>query len=357
MISVAIKRHELIFKKPAGTSRGILHTKPSWYIILKDTESDKMVGLGECSLIPGLSTDDLENYHSSLQNLSDQGPYTFEKLQTILKGESLISFPSIQFGLECALLNYQQNEVGILFPGAFTKGESSIAINGLIWMGNRQFMFDQIKDKIDQGWACIKIKIGAIEFQKELDLIRYIRKEYSAKDIVLRVDANGAFSYQEAPEYLKRLAEYDLHSIEQPIKQGQMAEMAELCLKTPLPIALDEELLGVVSLEKKQELLRTIRPQYIILKPGLIGGLIRSEEWMSLADSLGINYWITSALEGNVGLNAISQWTSTKSLDGYQGLGTGMLFTNNIPSPLQVHSGNLHYQPEINWSYDQILES
>jgi o-succinylbenzoate synthase len=354
MINIAIKYHELIFKRPAGTSRGILHAKPSSYIILKDTKSEEMVGLGECSLIPGLSTDDMIHFDTTLEDLSNNGPYTLEELQDMQNGEWLKPFPSIKFALESALIDYQHQEAGILFPGPFTKGDSAIPINGLIWMGDRGFMFDQIKEKIDQGWACIKIKIGAIDFQEELDLIRYIRKQFSAEDIVLRVDANGAFPYQNALEYLQKLSEFDLHSIEQPIQQGQVEEMSILCEKTPLAIALDEELLGIVSEKHKHELLKSIRPQYIILKPGLIGGLKSSEEWMALADSLGIQYWITSALEGNVGLNAIAQWTASKSLDGFQGLGTGMLFTNNIPSPLQVRSGYLHYHPEIDWEYDQI---
>jgi L-alanine-DL-glutamate epimerase-like enolase superfamily enzyme len=237
-----------------------------------------------------------------------------------------------------------------LFPSDFTKGKDSIPINGLIWMGDPVFMKQQIKDKLASGFSCIKLKIGAIDFDNELELIKSIRNEFDAKTIEIRVDANGAFKPNEALEKLKRLSDYNLHSIEQPIRQGQVGDMAQLCSETPLPIALDEELIGVFSVTEKQFLLQTIKPQYIILKPTLVGGFKGSQEWIALAESNQIGWWVTSALESNIGLNAIAQWTYTLESQLPQGLGTGGLFTNNIQSPLVVDSGQLVYDLKTKWN-------
>ena len=234
------------------------------------------------------------------------------------------------------------------------ESNKAIAINGLIWMGDREFMKDQIKEKIAQGFRCLKMKIGAIDFESEIELLATIRKEFSIKDIELRVDANGAFIASEALEKLKVLSNYDLHSIEQPIKQGQYHEMASLCEQTPLPIALDEELIGVIDVTKKEELLHIINPQYIILKPSLIGGFKGSSEWIDIANKSGIGWWVTSALESNIGLNAIAQWTATLKSSMPQGLGTGGLFTNNFESPLEVNNGGLYYKQNINWNFNLI---
>ncbi|PIA77875.1 o-succinylbenzoate synthase [Gaetbulibacter sp. 4G1] len=337
-------RYILNFKNPSGTSRGVLKTKETWFIVL---EHDEKRGVGECGLFRGLSIDDRPDYEEKLQWVCK---HINLGLDVLVK--QLIEFPSIQFGLEMAFKSLKSENEFELFPSDFTKSKASIPINGLIWMGSEEFMKQQIKDKISSGFNCIKMKIGAIDFQTEINLIRSIRKEFSSKDIELRVDANGAFSKNEALEKLKVLSEFDLHSIEQPIKQGQIEDMAKLCEVTPLPIALDEELIGVFTVTKKQELLQTINPQYIILKPSLIGGFKGSDDWISMAENQNIGWWITSALESNVGLNAIAQYAYSKQSDLPQGLGTGALFTNNFDSPLQVKNGTLQYNDSINWKFN-----
>jgi len=264
--------------------------------------------------------------------------------------DQLVAFPSIQFGLEMAFRSLNQKSPFELFPSEFTKGKDSIPINGLIWMGDSLFMKQQIKDKLEAGFTCIKLKIGALDFDKELALLKSIRHEFDAQTIEIRVDANGAFKSREALEKLKRLSDFNLHSIEQPIKQGQHQEMAQLCSDTPLPIALDEELLGVFSVTNKQVLLQTIKPQYIILKPTLIGGFKGSQEWIDVAETSSIGWWVTSALESNIGLNAIAQWTYTLKNNLPQGLGTGGLFTNNVQAPLVVNSGRLFYDLKTKWN-------
>jgi len=336
-------KYILQFKQASGTSRGILKTKETWFIIIDDNGKQ---GVGECGIFRGLSIDDRPYYEEKLRWACENIAIGLDALLTLL-----IEFPSIQFGLEMAFRSLESHNMFDLFPSDFTEGKSFIPINGLIWMGSEAFMKQQIKEKIEVGFSCIKLKIGAIDFQTELNLLKSIRKEYSASDIELRVDANGAFSMNDALEKLKCLSEYDLHSIEQPIKQGQPQEMARLCEDTPLPIALDEELIGVFSVTKKQKLLQTINPQYIILKPSLVGGFKGSDEWIKIAENLQIDWWITSALESNVGLNAIAQFTYTKHCNMFQGLGTGGLFTNNFPCPLQVKNGTLRYEIENKWKF------
>ena len=243
--------------------------------------------------------------------------------------------------MEQAFLSLEAKQEGVLFPSPFTEGQVPIPINGLIWMGDKDYMQQQIREKLSQGFHCIKMKIGAIDFETEYQLLKNIRQEYAPSDIELRVDANGAFSPLEALEKLKRLADLQIHSIEQPIRAGQYEQMARLCEASPLPIALDEELIGVACPERKKEILQWIRPAYIILKPSLIGGYRGSEEWIDLAEKQGIGWWVTSALEGNVGLSAIAQWTYTLKNPLPQGLGTGSLYTNNFPSSLEVKNGGL----------------
>ena len=344
MVVADYKKYILNFKNPSGTSRGILKTKETWFIILK--KDDKM-GIGETGLFRGLSYDDVENYEEKLN-------WTCKNIHLGLKSllNELIEFPSIQFGLEQAFLSLQSKNPFELYPSKFTESKDVITINGLIWMGDKAFMKKQIQEKIDSGFSCIKMKIGAIDFDSEIELLQSIRKEFTSNEIELRVDANGAFHPKEALEKLKRLSDFDLHSIEQPIKQGQIEEMADLCSKTPLPIALDEELIGVFSSTKKKELLEVIQPQYIILKPSLIGGFAGSTEWINLAEKNNIGWWITSALESNIGLNAISQFTYTLGSNLPQGLGTGGLFTNNFDSPLQVKNGALHYNNQLKWNFN-----
>lgn len=257
--------------------------------------------------------------------------------------QQLIEFPSIQFGLEQALLSIKSQDPFELFSSEFTKGTDAIPINGLIWMGDKSFMQKQIKEKLKSGFTTIKLKIGAIDFKTELDLLKNIRKEFSAKEIELRVDANGAFKPKEALEKLKQLSDFQLHSIEQPIKAGQWDLMAELCKTTPLAIALDEELIGVFNRSDKEKMMQVVNPQFIILKPSLIGGFGGTNEWIDIANTSDTDWWITSALESNIGLNAIAQYTYKLHNKMPQGLGTGSLFSNNITSPLKVKNGALYY--------------
>tara|TARA_R110001592_G_scaffold322802_1_gene601820 strand:- start:110 stop:1147 length:1038 start_codon:yes stop_codon:yes gene_type:complete len=343
-LQATYQKYILNFKRPSGTSRGILKTKETWFIIL--TKNGKQ-GIGECGILRALSIDDRPDYEEKLKWVCKNISLGLEKLLI-----EIFEFPSIQFGLEQAFLSLQSQTTFELFPSEFTSGEKSIPINGLVWMGTKEFMRTQIKEKIASGFSCIKMKIGAIDFETELELLTSIRKEFSSKEIELRVDANGGFAPEEALEKLKRLSELEIHSIEQPIKQGQFEEMAFLCEKTPLPIALDEELIGVFSVTKKQEMLQIIQPQFIILKPSLIGGFKGSEEWIKEAKKLNISWWITSALESNVGLNAIAQFTFTLQNNMPQGLGTGGLYTNNFDSPLEIQKGNLQYNNSKKWNFN-----
>lgn len=315
--------------------------KETWFILIQDSEN---YGIGECGLLRGLSIDDREDYEQQLQ-------WTCENIH-LGKEELLLAladFPSIRFGVEQAFLSLKARHPFALFPSKFTAEEAPIAINGLIWMGEERFMMEQIAEKLEQGFRCIKMKIGAIDFSVELKLLKSIRERFPEDELELRVDANGAFSSSEVLQVLEQLSELGIHSIEQPIRQKQGKQMADLCLKTPLPIALDEELIGVHEISEKKKLLQTIRPQYIILKPSLIGGYRASMEWIRLAETMEIGWWVTSALESNIGLNAIAQWTYTLNNSMPQGLGTGSLFTNNFKSPLEVEGGNLFYRKHLSW--------
>ena len=338
--------YSLVFKQASGTSRGILRQKDTWFIKIED---DERFGIGECGMFRGLSADDRPDFEMQLQWACDHIHLGLDELCN-----ALIEFPSIQFGLEMAFKSLKSTAPFLLFPSEFTQSKQHIPINGLIWMGDKAFMKQQIQAKIEAGFSCIKMKIGAIDFDTEIELLKSIRNEFSAKDIELRVDANGAFSASEALEKLKVLSALDLHSIEQPITQGQLEEMTRLCEQTPLPIALDEELIGVFDVTKRQELLQTIGPQYIILKPTLVGGFAGSKVWIDAAESQGIGWWITSALESNIGLNAIAQWTYTLQNMMPQGLGTGSLFTNNFESPLQVKNGTLQYNSKQTWNINNL---
>ncbi len=334
--------YTLNFKFRAGTSRGVLTEKPSWYVLVSDLQ---FTGIGEISVIPGLSVDDFHQMGNILDRICKDINVLKNNFSSYLN-----DFPAVRFGLETALKDLEVKGSKILYPSAFTTGKVPIKINGLIWMGTPKEMDRQIKLKLEQGFRCIKIKIGAIDFKDEIDLLKKIRKNYSAREIELRVDANGGFAPGNAMERLKWLADLDIHSIEQPIKQGQTDVMAELCAKSPLPIALDEELIGIQSLKEKEKLLSTIRPQYIIIKPGLLGGFSASEEWISVAKKLHIDWWITSSLESNIGLNAIAQWTYSLNKPVTHGLGTGALYHNNIPSPLIVENAGLYYLPDLEWN-------
>jgi len=342
-LKATYKKYILNFKQASGTSRGILRTKETYFLQI---ENNGKSGIGECAVFRGLSADDRPDYEEKLQFVCNN----IHKGKDFLLSE-LTEFPSIQFGVEQAFLSLKAKDDFILFPSDFTEKEAPININGLIWMGTADFMKKQIAEKLQAGFTTIKMKIGAIDFKTEMALLQSIRKEFSADDITLRVDANGAFKPNEALEKLKYLSSLELHSIEQPIKAGQWQKMAELCSKTPLPIALDEELIGVFDKKQQQELLQTIQPQFIILKPSLIGGISGSNQWIDLAKKQDIDWWITSALESNIGLNAIAQYTYTLKNKLPQGLGTGSLFTNNFESPLVVKNGNLIYSKYRKWNF------
>lgn len=338
------RKYILNFKRPSGTSRGVLTTKETW--LLSITDKDKK-GIGECGILRSLSIDDRPDYEDKLKWVCENIHLGVEQLWS-----NLIEFPSIQFGVEMAFKSLRSTDPFVLFPSEFTEGTAPIPINGLVWMGDKSFMKEQIFRKIEDGFRCIKMKIGAIDFNAELDLLKYIRTQFNADEIEIRVDANGAFSAVESLEKLKQLSDFELHSIEQPITRGQWQEMADLCSRSPVPIALDEELLGIDTVTKKQQLIQTIQPHFLIFKPSLIGGYKGTDQWIELTEREGISWWITSALESNVGLNAISQWTYTKQPLLPQGLGTGGLYTNNFESSLYVEQGKIWYNPEVFWNFN-----
>ncbi len=337
-------RYNLDFKKAAGTSRGVINVKETWFIIL---EQNGKKGIGECGILRGLSIDDRPDYEQKLAWTCDNIHLENEQLWDLL-----IEYPSIQFGVEMAFLSLASNEPFLLFESAFTNGLKSIPINGLVWMGDEVYMKQQIEEKIAIGFSCIKLKIGAIDFNKELQLLQFIRNNFTAKQIEIRVDANGAFSCDSALDKLYQLSEFDIHSIEQPIAKNNTDNMSALCKTSPIDIALDEELIGVFSFNDKEDLLIKIRPKYIVLKPSFIGGFKGTLEWILLAEKHHIGWWITSALESNIGLNAISQFTFLQHNLLPQGLGTGALYDNNFKSPLFVKDGRLWYQKKINWDFD-----
>lgn len=338
------QKYILNFKRPSGTSRGILTEKETWFLFLEDKGK---IGVGECGLLRGLSIDDRPDYEAKLQWVCEHIHLGKDQLWN-----ELIEFPSLQFGVEMAFMSLQAESTFELFPSDFTKGKEAIVINGLVWMGNEAYMKQQIEEKLAEGFTCIKLKIGAIDFQQEVALLAFIRNHFDADTIEIRVDANGAFSPDEALEKLQLLSQYHLHSIEQPIKAGQFDAMQQLCQQTPFPIALDEELIGVFAYEDKVKLLATLKPQYIILKPSFIGGIKGSLEWIEIAEKLNIGWWITSALESNVGLNAIAQFTYTLNSKMPQGLGTGGLYTNNFECPLEIVKGKLMYNSDLNWNFN-----
>ena len=331
-MTFSIQEKLLHFKQPAGTSRGVYTTRKIWLLTV---EHDGRTAIGECAPLPQLSCDDIPDYEAVLRRFCDiieaTGSIPYDEMR---------NYPSMLFGVETALAQLSRTD-GLLYDTPFSHGEEGIPINGLVWMGTHDEMLSRLKEKLALGFRCVKLKIGAIDFAKELDLIQHIRKHFSREEVELRVDANGGFTPDVALERLQELARYDIHSIEQPIMAHQWSEMAQLCQLSPLPIALDEELIGVNSTDEKIRLLDTIKPQYIILKPSLHGGVAVTREWIALANERGIGSWITSALESNIGLNAIAQLAADiygPQITMPQGLGTGMLFTDNIPMPLEIRN-------------------
>lgn len=336
MRKITITSKLLHFLQPAGTSRGVYNTRLSFYLKLTSDEQPDVVGVGECATLPDLSCDAMppNDYERKLRTFCDEYERT-----GVIDYEAMRAYPSMLFGLETAVAQFNAKGSLNFFNTPFGRGEEGIPINGLVWMGTFEEMFERLEAKLKAGFRCIKIKIGAIDFDRELQLIRHIRSTFSRNDVELRVDANGGFTPKEALSRMEALVQYDIHSIEQPIKQHQWTEMARLCAATPLPIGLDEELIGMNERQKKIELLDTIRPQYIVLKPSLHGGMAGTEEWIQLARERNIGSWITSALESNVGLNAIAQLTASiygTNIRHAQGLGTGQLFADNIEMPLKV---------------------
>ena len=348
MLRSTYTRYLLLFKFPAGTSRGIMHHKETWFIKVWDDADPSIFGIGECSLFRGLSMDDHRDYEKKLKESSEHinDPNYLNK--------ELIAWPSIRFGIETALLDLKHDGIRVLFPSLFTKGTSGIPINGLIWMGSIDFMKKQIGEKLNAGYRCLKLKVGAMQLQDELELIRLIRHEFSPHALEIRLDANGAFPSNRALEILKYFSEFNIHSVEQPIKVGNPEALSEICNSSPIPIALDEELIGKNTPEEKRKLLSTIKPQYIIIKPALTGGFSGAREWINEAHALNIGWWITSALESNIGLNAIAQWTYSLDVKVTQGLGTGSLYTNNISSPLFVRNQEICLDPDAGWNLSSI---
>ncbi len=340
------KKHELQFRRPAKTSRGEYKTRTVWYLFL---EKDGITGVGECAPMPGLSPESPQQVEQLLNEICNQ-PENY-----LWSGELTKNIPSVHFALETAWFDLHNGGTQQLFPSEFTKGKAGIKINGLVWMGDAEFMQQQIKEKLNAGFRCIKLKIGGIDFEKELEILKSVRSVYPPAQLTLRLDANGAFHPNEALDKLRRLAPLHIHSIEQPIAAGQSEEMARLCRESPVPVALDEELIGIHATEAKIKLLEEIKPQYLILKPSLHGGLSGCNEWIDLAENSSTAWWITSYLESNIGLNAIAQWTFSKNAKGYQGLGTGALFTNNIDSPLEIHGEELWLNPSKAFQFPEDL--
>lgn len=354
-------KHTLKFKFEAGTSRGVYTEKDTFFLKIFDSENPSVFGLGEAAPLKGLSIDDFPNFEQILQEICD----TFNSLDlevfewniNIILSQLIDDrLPSIKFGFETALLDVMNGGRRIIFDNDFSKSQKAININGLVWMGSKEFMTAQVDEKLAAGFDTIKMKVGAINFTEELEILASIRQQFSAEQITLRVDANGAFSPEEAPKKLAQLVNYQIHSIEQPIKQHQPEAMAELCQNSSIPIALDEELIGVSDYVQKMQLLKKLKPTYIILKPTLLGGLQHCREWIEIASRLHIGWWMTSALESNVGLNAIAQFTAEYKNTLPQGLGTGSLYHNNIDSPLVVANGKLYYQADKHWDLSLLNE-
>ncbi|MGB3617163.1 MAG: o-succinylbenzoate synthase [Catalinimonas sp.] len=349
--------HRLRFRFEAGTSRGVLTEKTTYLLRVR---ADGRTGWGECGPLRGLSPDDRPDFAAQLQKVcaalasADLGPdEAAARLDALVPPD----LPAVRFGVETALADLRRARPFQLFDNAFARGERPLPINGLVWMGPAEVMRQQIDEKLAAGFTCIKMKIGALDFDTEWALLADVRARYSAAQITLRVDANGAFAPDDAPEKLARLAELDLHSIEQPIRAGQWPQMAALCHRSPLPIALDEELIGVTDPARRNQLLDQINPAYIILKPTLVGGIRATHDWIARAEARGIGWWITSALESNVGLNAVAQLTGEYAVTLPQGLGTGQLYHNNVPAPLTIRAGHLHYAPGGPWADPAALPS
>lgn len=351
-MNVSYEKYNLNFKFEAGTSRGTLKNREVF--IIKISSEKNYVAYGECGTLKGLSIDDRADYEAYLKQVCAsidglEEPKTMEEAYSEIIDKISRDFPSIIFGFETAFLDLMYGGNKVIFNNGFSRGERHIRINGLIWMGKKEFMLQQVKEKLEEGYSCIKMKIGAIKFEEELSIIKFIRDKYGPEDMIIRVDANGAFGKEDAMDKLHQLSKYSIHSIEQPVKPGQHDLMRFLNENSPVPVALDEELIGKHSLQSKTDLLEKINPQYIILKPSLLGGFKACEEWIDIAERLKIGWWVTSALESNIGLNAIAQFSANFSHDIIHGLGTGKLYLNNFGSPLYIKNGYLCYDVDKEW--------
>ena len=327
-----------------GTSKGPIHARTVWYLIAWNEDQPQLKGIGEAALFPGHSKEFPADVKLKLTELCERTDNWAERAMT-----DLVDAPSVRFAVEQCLHDLEAGGTKTLFPSDFTLGKRGIPINGLVWMGDKRTMKQRIREQIDDGYTTVKMKIGAIGIDDELELLRDVRKEFGADDVILRVDANGAFSARQSPDVLKRLAELQVQSIEQPIAPGLYEAMEELCANSPLPIALDEDLIGLNTHDAKTDLLDHVKPQHIVIKPSLVGGWNATREWIELAKARGIGWWITSALESSIGLNAVAQFTATLNVSTAQGLGTGKVYANNIPSPLRAERGFLRYRPEEEW--------
>ena len=351
--------YRLDFKFPAGTSRGTLHHKDTFFLKVWDVADPGVVGWGECGPLKKLSIDDVEDLEQLLMEKTGhlngaKLPNSVSAIYSFAKELAGFQYPAYRFAVETALLDLKNGGNKLIYTNDFYTKSSQIPINGLIWMGHMEGMLLQISDKINEGSDCVKMKVGSLDFEKEVDILNYIRRKYYNKEILLRVDANGAFKPDEAMYKMQTMAKSNIHSIEQPIAAGQTELMAQLCQRTPIDIALDEELIGMHNRQEKLELLRLIKPQYIIIKPTLLGGLSSSEEWIQLAEELGIGWWITSALESNIGLNAICQFANEMKAKSYQGRVTGKLYHNNIESPLTITNGYIYYDNNRDWNLTML---
>ena len=338
------------FKTPAGTSRGVMTSKPAHFI---EVDVQGLRGQGECGLLPGLSVDDRPDYREQLElfcralnALSDAtwADWASRGRLDPQWARAWVEWPSLVFAAEQALLSWADRARGgdgtRQADTAFARGEAGIPINGLLWMGSSCYLHDQSEARLTEGFRCLKMKVGALDFAAECDVLRHNRSLDSSLE--LRVDANGAWAGDLALERMKALREFNLHSIEQPCPPSDRAGLKAAASSGTLPVALDESLIGVHRSADRDALLDEIQPHFIVLKPSLLGGMASSEDWISRARARGINYWVTSALEGSVGLSALAQWASTlPDLQGYQGFGTGSLYTNNLPARTEVRQGQL----------------
>ena len=332
-----------------GTSKGPINARTVWYLMAWHTERPEIIGTGEAALFPGHSKEFPADVRTKLIELCADTSDWQRRLTS-----DLVDVPSVRFAVEQCLRDLDVSGTKQLFPSAFTLGQRSIPINGLVWMGDKATMKQRIREQIEKGFNTVKMKIGAIGIDDELELLQAVRAEFDANTITLRVDANGAFNAQQAPDVLKRLTDIGVHSIEQPVHAGSYEVMAELCATTPVSIALDEDLIGLNTRDAKVDLLDNVKPQYIVIKPSLVGGWVATQEWIDLAKARNIGWWITSALESSIGLNAIAQYTATLNVQLPQGLGTGGVYTNNIPSPLRAERGALHFRPEVGWDLSSL---